>query len=1825
MPQDSSAVKWNKSFMQQLGKDKSKLTSLDDDDDTDHNETLLVSLNHYEVISKIGHGSLGETFHVRCMKKTSHSDPSVEYAMKTYPGDALSNKAVKSSHLNKDLLNAEVKQLSRLAHPNIVSLIEVIEDSKSPHDMTLVYEYVDAGVLMNVTMDECEEDQYYDLVSPTFSVGETGSPFTEKEAAYVFCQIVDAMAYLHENHIAHRNIQMKNILITQHGQVKLIGFELSEDYSDSVSNADTYGITIETPGVWPMWSPEICNASVTDAPYSAFKADVWAVGVILFTMIFGKLPFWHTNPGRLLNQIISTTQSTGPFEYPVSISQPLQQLFDMMFTSNAADRSSFDVCRQSQWLESLTNRFIGPTMVASGVSSKPTPGSTKHKKESAENILIAKKARQEKKVQEKKTKHKLFDLNGHDWQPKFFNKPTWCRICDDFVYGLTKDMQKAYKCRNCKTAGHLHCVLGFNEHVACASTAEKELKPIPKLSHSHNPNPVPNAGGHVWRSKYLTKPTWCKICNSFIFGVTKEQQNAYKCLLCKTIGHRNCCEYYNEHGCSIGQFGVQVVKHNSLKNRPSKIIRSETGEIQQKETLAMINQYEVTQEFGNSVSDQANLTVVIDTTDPEKSAYVMRSFPGEKLKLPPFVFKRQDMIAKSDADLIHLEIYLMRKMVHPNLQLIRDVISETVPPNNVHMVLELVDGGQILDSKPNPDEGLSPIFYVPGTDDVYAEEHASVIFRQILSALSYLERNNIAHRDLKPENILITKKGVVKLTEFGESTCFNLEGSDCVDGIVTDAKGTWPFWAPEICDEREGSEFSAYLADVWAAGVVLYTMIFGVLPFWDREPGTLFTQVLVTQKHDFSPPYPPGISNDFCELLEAMLTPDPTMRPSFEVCESFEWLQKQSNLENENKLNAASRVLISKKESGSFKYTSGDAFYLAENDNVNADGDVDNSAAKRPLYKNSSSNFSDPDADADLTPEEVKEKMLPPEDKNGHEWKSKYLNKPTFCKICNSFVWGLTEEQQGAYKCKCCKTSGHRHCCRKFSETTECVPVKPNKSLLLNDASNNLSTMQKKSLSKMLSKSERNWDLLRGSSKKGGFSNIVFDAVKAGLQPPPNVNGHVWRSKYLTKPTWCKVCDAFIFGVTKEQQNAYKCFLCKMSAHRDCCIRHNEHACTGGRKSSKRLEADTAEESKEKLAMINQYEVIKELGRGAYGKVYLITDSTSDKRTQYAMKTFPGSKMKAKKLGRFANKGPSEADMIRFEIKIMKMMCHPNIVALSDAIEESVAPNNVHLVLELVDGGQILDSKPNTSEELSPIFYVPGTEGVYDESIASVVFRQLLSALVYLENNHIAHRDLKPENVLITKKGVVKLMDFGVSTDFSTASTEDERNGMIVDTKGTWPFWAPEMCDDTVEDGTKFSAYTADVWAAGVILYTMMIGSLPFWHVEPDSLFELIISTKTTKLAPPYPSGISSEYCKLLEAMLSPDPALRPSFEECESFEWLQNQSHPENEQKLKEASKSVLDRESVDDELLFTPGNSYFLVADENNATGSFYKNSSHKLNADSSTDKTSGGSTAEHSHDGVKVKEPPEDTNGHEWKRKYLNKPTWCKICNSFVWGLTEEQQGAYKCKRCKTFGHRHCCIKLNGSKCHAKHSSSLDDSGHGGHDTSSAPAPPSQSGELVDMNGHNWRAKSVTKPRWCELCQTFIYVANEHEQYAFKCSVCKIVGHKECCIQRNHDKCTPREVKTPLKHRLSQFGFSSPGISPRDEDPKNEGFEKSDPTTSGTTASTATSSTPSSTTRTPKKRSFGSGILHGVRLMSLGMKSKDKEEKSEDQQKTVDQSSV
>jgi hypothetical protein len=89
----------------------------------------------------------------------------------------------------------------------------------------------------------------------------------------------------------------------------------------------------------------------------------------------------------------------------------------------------------------------------------------------------------------------------------------------------------------------------------------------------------------------------------------------------------------------------------------------------------MINQFEVLQEVEVAGASGAlgSVTVVRDNSNADKISYAMKSFQGEKLAVSPFIFQRRGTKKHSEADMIHSEIQLMRKMVHPNLQTIRDV------------------------------------------------------------------------------------------------------------------------------------------------------------------------------------------------------------------------------------------------------------------------------------------------------------------------------------------------------------------------------------------------------------------------------------------------------------------------------------------------------------------------------------------------------------------------------------------------------------------------------------------------------------------------------------------------------------------------------------------------------------------------------------------------------------------------------------------------------------------------------------------------------------------------------------------------------------------------------------------------------------------------------------------------------------------------------------------------------------------------------------------------------------------------------------------------
>ena len=177
--------------------------------------------------------------------------------------------------------------------------------------------------------------------------------------------------------------------------------------------------------------------------------------------------------------------------------------------------------------------------------------------------------------------------------------------------------------------------------------------------------------------------------------------------------------------------------------------------------------------------------------------------------------------------------------------------------------------------------------------------------------------------------------------------------------------------------------------------------------------------------------------------------------------------------------------------------------------------------------------------------------------------------------------------------------------------------------------------------------------------------------------------------------------------------------------------------------------------------------------------------------------------------------------------------------------------------------------------------------------------------MTYLHRNKIAHRDLKPENLLLSARGNLKLADFGVSEDFSGCNEEDD--GMVANTQGSWPFFSPEMVD--ADDSNRYDAYKADVWAAASCLWVFVFGVLPFWQPHdpqnPQPIFDKLIEAKT-KL-PQFPSRKSPELFEVFERMFEANPKTRPSFRNCEELKWIKSHTTVEIEEVLVAAGAKLV------------------------------------------------------------------------------------------------------------------------------------------------------------------------------------------------------------------------------------------------------------------------------------------------------------------------------
>ncbi|KAJ8609620.1 hypothetical protein CTAYLR_006284 [Chrysophaeum taylorii] len=302
------------------------------------------------------------------------------------------------------------------------------------------------------------------------------------------------------------------------------------------------------------------------------------------------------------------------------------------------------------------------------------------------------------------------------------------------------------------------------------------------------------------------------------------------------------------------------------------------------------------------------------------------------------------------------------------------------------------------------------------------------------------------------------------------------------------------------------------------------------------------------------------------------------------------------------------------------------------------------------------------------------------------------------------------------------------------------------------------------------------------------------------------------------------------------------------------------------------------------LLRINQYQMLKPLGKGSFAEVYLCCDVKS--KTEYAVKIFNKSLLRRKRTMERTVDGihvHSELEKVEREIAIMKNLSHPNLVCLYEVIDDQ-EDDQLYMFIEYVEIGPVM-----TYDKAARAFRSIVTGGVCCEKSSCQYLLDIAAGLRFLHMHHIAHRDLKPDNVLLSLSGHVKIADFGVAHFFQTDANKaiqtvallerSESRAQICETQGTYCFWAPEM----VEVEKSFNAYACDMWAAGVCFYIFLAGELPFYDEAVTELFDKIRRADLT-----LPETLSQDTHRILTGLLQPDVRKRLTVQDLEADPFLE-------------------------------------------------------------------------------------------------------------------------------------------------------------------------------------------------------------------------------------------------------------------------------------------------------------------------------------------------
>ncbi|KAM5195004.1 ribosomal protein S6 kinase alpha-6 isoform 2-T3 [Hipposideros larvatus] len=756
----------------------------------------------------------------------------------------------------------------------------------------------------------------------------------------------------------------------------------------------------------------------------------------------------------------------------------------------------------------------------------------------------------------------------------------------------------------------------------------------------------------------------------------------------------------------------------------------------------------------------------------------------------------------------------------------------------LYLILDFLRGGTLFTRLSKEPRRFSKVWF--------PEKDVQFYIAEIALALDHLHQLGIVYRDLKPQNILIDEMGHIKLTDFGL----------CKESVDKNNKaysfcGTLPYMAPEVVDEKGHSQS----ADWWSYGIVMFEMLTGSLPFQSKgrqktmdmilkanlrmprflsaEAQSLLTMLLERnpvhrlgskgveeiQTHDFfasidwnklykrevKPPFKP---NSGKEADTSCFDPEFTQRTprdspglpasanTHRVVEGFSFVSATIGEDKITSVTSADVFPVVQKNEKAARFS--EVYELKEDIAIGSC-----SVWKRCIRIATNVEFAVKIIDRrDRDPsEEIKILISCEQQPNIITLKDVYDD--------GRYVYLVTELMKGGklldriFKQKCftereasdvlfviTKTLDYLHC-----QGVVHRDLKTSNILYMDESAN--------------ADSIKICDF--------GFAKQLRGENGLPLTPRSTANFVAPEPSRPTTGSQLSGCSARAGNRTAVAQSSGEAFQ-DGGVVKEIPILH--HVKEGYEK------ADPA-----------QFELLKVLGQGSFGKVFLVRKKTGpDAGHFYAMKVLKKAALKVR-------------DSIRSKMErdILVEVNHPFIVKLHYAFQTE---GKLYLILDFLRGGDVFTRLSKEPRRFSKVRF-PEEDGKF-------YIAEIALALDHLHQLGIVYRDLKPENILIDEMGHIKLTDFGLCKE-----SVDKKN-KAYSFCGTLEYMAPEVVDK------KGHSQSADWWSYGIVMFEMLTGSVPFQSKDRHETMDMILEANLRM-----PRFLSAEAQSLLTMLLERNPVHR--------------------------------------------------------------------------------------------------------------------------------------------------------------------------------------------------------------------------------------------------------------------------------------------------------------------------------------------------------------